>query len=106
MQIGKLDERITIQALTETNNFGSLTQSWADVATVWAHVKSQRGSESFEAARVNARETIRVKIRYRDDVTYKHRIVWQSQNYSITFLDRSSRRDGELWITCQVVGAE
>lgn len=106
MQTGKLDQRVIIQALTVTqNDLGESLQSYATLATVWGHVMSQRGQEAFEAARVNARETIRVQVRYRDDVTLKHRIQWQSQTYNIIALDRSSRRDGYLWLTAEVNGA-
>jgi len=105
MRIGKLDQQITLQSLVETNDEGSLTQAWSTQATVYAHVKTQSGAEAFEAARVNARETIRVMIRYRTDVTTKWRMQWSGQNYDITAVDRSSRRSGELWLTAQVQGA-
>jgi len=105
MKTGKLDQQIVIQSLTETSDGGSLSRSWSTLATVFGHVMTQRGSEAFEAARVNARETIRVMIRYRSDVTTKHRIQWASQSYDITAVDRSGRREGELWLTAQVVGA-
>lgn len=105
MQTGKLDQRIVLQELTETNNFGELVQTYTTVATVWADVISQRGAESFEAARINAVETIRVKIRYRDDIMTDWRIQWNGKNYNVIYLDQSERRKGETWMTCEVVGA-
>lgn len=105
MRIGKMDQLIVLQSLVETNDEGSLTQAWATQATVYAHVKTQSGAEAFEAARVNARETIRVMLRYRTDVTVKWRLQWSGQNYDITAVDRSARRAGELWVTAQVQGA-
>ena len=105
MQIGKLDQRVVLQSLTETNDRGAVSQAWEDVATVWAQVISQRGSEAFESARLNATETIRVQMRYRADVTTEWRLVWASQNYSIIAVDRSQRRKGELWVTAQLMGA-
>ena len=105
MRTGKLDQQIVIQSLTETSNGGSLSRSWSTLATVFGHVMTAKGNEAFQAARVNADETIRVTIRYRADVTTKHRIQWQSQNYDITAVDRSGRRDGELWLTAQLLGA-
>lgn len=106
MQIGGMDQRIILQSLNETNVQGSLRESWVTVATVWAMVISQRGAEAFEAARVNARETIRIKLRYRTDINAKWRIGWNGQQYGITNVDRSHRRKGELWLTAQAVGAE
>lgn len=103
--IGKLDQQIVLQSLTETNSFGELTQSWTTVATVWGHVTEARGQEAFESARLNASETIRVKIRYRTDINDKWRIQWQSQNYSVTHIDRTERRNGYMWLMAKVTGA-
>lgn len=103
-QTGKLDQRVTLQSLAETNNSGQLQQVYSDVATVWAEVIARKADEAFEAARTNARRTIRVRIRYRADVTTKWRLVWQGQAYNIIDPDRSARRDGSLWLTCEAVG--
>lgn len=106
MQTGKLDERIELLSLTEVNSGGELTRTYVSQGTVFAHVKTQHGWEAMEAARTNARQTIRVLLRYRADVDIKWKIIWESQEYNITAIDRSMKRDGELWLTCQVVGAE
>lgn len=105
MGSGSLDQQIILKSLSETNSFGQVTPSYTTVATVWAEVVSQRGQEAFEAARVNAKETIRVRIRYRTDVTNKWRFVWEGQTYNIIHTDRSSRRTGYLWLTGEVMGA-
>lgn len=108
MQVGKMDERVTFAALIETNTSGSLLRAYAVDSppdTVFAEVISQRGNESFEAARQNARETIRVRVRYREDITTSHRLTWQGRNYDVKYLDKSSRRDGYLWLTAEVNGA-
>ena len=105
MQTGKLDQRIVLQSLSETNQYGQLTQSWSTVATVWGHVLTVRGQEALEAARLNAKEIIRVQVRYRTDVLTTWRLQWAGQNYSIHAIDRSARRDGYLWLTAQATGA-
>lgn len=105
MNIGELDQRIKLQSLVEINDEGSLTQTWKTLEIVYGKVKSERGSEAFEAARTNARETIRVLIRYREDITTKWRLEWMGQFYSVTAVDRSAHRRGELWLTAQLVGA-
>lgn len=103
--IGKLDQRIKLQSLTQVNNSGSLTETYTDVKTVWGHVISAKGTEAMQAARENARRTIRVKIRYRDDVDIKWRFVWKDEDYNIREVDRTERRNGWLWLTGEVVGA-
>lgn len=105
MQSGKLDQRVELQELDETNTGGALSQEYTPVATVAARVVFQRGDDTFEAAKVNAQAVIRVLIRYRSDVTTKWRISWQGQAYKIAAVDPSKRRDGELWLTAVVIEA-
>lgn len=105
MQIGKLDQWVTIAQPSVTNSFGSVTESYSTVATVRARVISEKGTEAFESARVNAREKIRVQMRYRSDITNKWRLTWMGQNYNILVTDRSLKRGGEIWVTAELVGA-
>jgi len=105
VRIGKLDQVITLQSPSVTNVSGSVTETYSTVATVWGHVITKHGQEAMESARVNAKETIRLMIRYRTDVTNKWRVSWLDQNYNIVNVDRSGIRQGEMWLTCQVVGA-
>lgn len=106
MQIGKMDQRVILQSATEAgNSSGEVVKTYTTAATVWAHVISQKGNEAFESARTNAKRTIRVLIRYRGDVDLKWRAVWNGENYNIVDVDRSMRRDGQLWFTAEVVGA-
>lgn len=105
MNIGKLDQEINLYSHSVINDFGDIQDVYGLAATVWARVMTQSGSEAFEAARVNAKRVIRVGIRYRDDVTALWRIQWQGQDYNITAVDRSNRRQGELWLTCEEIEA-
>ncbi len=98
---GELDQRVTLKQPAKANQSGQNVTTYADVDTVWAKVVTQRGNEAFEAARLNSRRTIRVRIRYRADVTTKWLIVWQGQSYNITDRDTSERREGNLWLTAQ-----
>jgi len=110
MTAGVLDQQIFFQSPVVTDFHGELKESWtpADDALVpeWANVITQRGSEAFESARVNALELVRVKIRFRTDVTNEWRFTWEGQIYYVTAVDRSQRRDGWLWLTGQVQGAQ
>jgi SPP1 family predicted phage head-tail adaptor len=102
--LGKMDRHVTFQSLSETNTNGELVQTWTDIKTVWAYILEPRGNEAFESARINAIETIRIKIRYRDDINVKCRAVIDDKNYAITAIDRTERRDGYLWITAKLNG--
>ncbi len=105
MKTGALDQQIQLLSLSEQNVDGDLTQSYVDAGTVFATVISQRGNEAFEAARTNARSTVRVGMHYRTDVVTTWRLVWEGNTYNVIDVDRSNRRDGMLWVTAQAVGA-
>lgn len=106
MEPGILDQEIELFSIVESNEGGELTRTPTSLGTVWGHVITERGSEAFESARVNAREAIRVLLRYRDDVNTEGRLRWMNQTYNIIRVDRSERRKGNLWVTAQVVGAQ
>jgi len=103
--VGKLDKLIEIQKFVEINDSGDVKKTWQKVDDVWAEIISQKGSEAFESARTNARQTIRVRIRYRDDLEVSWRIVWDGQNYNVIARDATERRKGNLWFTAEVKAA-
>lgn len=111
MPAGDLDQQIFFQSPSETNDGGELKNTWVNVGgdsplvPDWAKVISQKGSETFESVRTNAKETIRVKCRYRSDVKTTWRMKWNDQFYNILYVDRSQRREGYLWFTAELVGA-
>ena len=109
MRSGKLDQEIYFERLDQVNDRGETrdvfspvdlsTDSPAEALPVAAYILSQRGSEAFEAARTQSTKTIRVLIRYRDDVRNDWRVKWNDEFYNISEIDRSLRRKGELWFT-------
>lgn len=108
MRTGKMDQQIFFAALVETNTGGELVQTWPEDSPPdmeWAEVITPKGSQAFESARINSRETLRVRIHYRDDIIDTHRLRWENQIYYMKHIDRSQRRKGYLWFTAEVVGA-
>ncbi len=105
MRVGLLDQQIQLVSFSTENVGGELTETYTPGDKVFAQVISQKGNEAFEAARTNARSTIRVCIHYRDDVVNTWQLIWLHGTYNIVDTDRSQRRDGYLWITAQAVGA-
>lgn len=108
MQTGKLDQRVTLYSRTVENESGEVVESYTLVATVWASVKpkSFKNAEIFEGAQAEAKESILILVRWRDDVTTEWRMVWRDQTYNITQVDRSQRRKGELYLTADLENAE
>lgn len=76
-------ERVTIQAVTQTTDGqGGFTESWANIGTtptVFARVRPLSGRERVVAAQTDTPATHEVSIRYRADVTSKHRLVWEGR---------------------------
>lgn len=77
--IGRLRERVTIQKLGDTPERDASCAEiavWEDVATVWASVEAVSGGEMMRNGQVQANTTYLVKIRHREGVTPKHRLIW------------------------------
>ena len=91
--IGELDQRITLQNLTDTpDGIGGVTRAWSDVATVWARVKPQTGREAMAEGRMAATMLTKFTIRTRA-VDETMRIVWGGVQYNIRQIPDSSPRD-------------
>lgn len=85
MRAGDLDQRITLQSRSVVQDaHGQDTITWVDIATVWAQCHSIRGREFFAAVQVQQEQTVKVRIRYRADVTQNCRLIWNGVNHDIT----------------------
>lgn len=96
MFIGKLDRRITIQSYTTAkNDYGEDIRTWSDYLTIWAGINFKRGNEVFEADQLTAVNEVKFVIRYNSNINETMRIVYESNNYDITFIEEftdSSRK--------------
>lgn len=83
--IGSMREQVTIKQFTTTTSTatGEQTDTWADLATVWAKVEPLMGRERYLAQAIDATLTYRVAMRYRSGLTPKMRIVWASKTLEI-----------------------
>lgn len=100
MRAGKLDRRVTIQNLTETQDkSGDPVQSWADQVEVWAAVIPLRGDEPFEGSQTLSKSVTKFRIRHSSDITItnKHRLVLDSTNYDIIHIAQKGTRGIEYW---------
>jgi len=99
ISIGDMRHRITLQKKVDvTDADGFTTQQWQDVATVWAAVENLHGREYWEAAAVQAENTVKFTIRYRPDIDQTMRIVFCGQIYEITAIDNIKYRNEYLEI--------
>lgn len=91
---GSLDTRITLQQRIGTiDALGQPTESWIDLVTVGASVSPLRGREYFAAGQIESVVDVRIRIRYRSNITTAMRVVWQSTPYDIiSVIDVDARR--------------
>jgi len=95
MNAGTLDRLISIQALTTSQDeYGGVTETWTELAQVWARWLPGAGSERFAAGSVHAETQGRFHIRWRADVTPQHRVAWDNKSWEILDVTEIDRRDG------------
>jgi len=84
MQTGRLKHRVKLQEQQEVQdpNTGNITNSWVDVASVWASVEGINGREFVAAAAEQSTVTWRMTMRYRD-VLPSWRIVFEGRYFNI-----------------------
>ncbi len=82
---GRLNERVTIEKATlgTADTRGEQLETWSDVATVWAEVRTLGGIETWKQRTVSASATHQVTIRWRSGVTSANRFKWDSSTLAI-----------------------
>lgn len=104
MQAGKLRHRLTLQirqsGSPQKTARGAPDEDWTDVATVNAAIEPLRGREFLEAQAVQSEVAVRIRIRYRADVTAGMRAVRGSTIYDIAAVLNMGERNVELHLMC------
>lgn len=107
MKIGDLRNRITLQKYIETTDEeGFSTQEWQDVATVWASVENLYGREYWQAATVQAENTVKFIIRYRKEIDNAMRINFQDKLHNIISIDNIKYKNEYIEIKAKEVEKE
>lgn len=94
MRAGLLRHRITIEALSSTQNeYGEEVSTWATFVTAWAAKEDLTGGELFGAQQVSAEVGTRFTLRYRNGITPKMRVLNSGDAYNIeAVLDQDGKR--------------
>jgi SPP1 family predicted phage head-tail adaptor len=91
--IGALDRRLTLQAPGEIDDgAGGVIRDYAAVTTLWASVTPLSARGDGEAERLGAVLRSRIVIRFRGDVTTRHRLVDGARIYRIVAVREGGRR--------------
>nr|DAH83226.1 MAG TPA: Putative head tail adaptor [Caudoviricetes sp.] len=101
MRAGELKWQIQIQLPPVGKNAdGDPNTDWTKLVDVWAKKEDLSGRELLAAHAAQSEITTRFRIRYRDDITSKMRVVMGEEIYNIkAVLDRAGSRV-ELQLMC------
>lgn len=100
MKIARLDRRVTIKRVSETrDSFGGVAGGLVTVATVWARMVVEPGSESFNADRTVSMTPTVFEIRFRRDVSPKMVVVHRTTEFEIESVEEIERNE-TLRLTC------
>jgi len=106
MSIGEMRHRITLQRFSATiNENGYEIQEWLNVKTVWALVSNLSGTDYFQAAQIQAKNTVKFTIRYLPGIDPAMRILFGDKVYSISAIDNHKYRNRYLEIKAMEVDA-
>lgn len=106
MKIGTLRHRIQIQ--TKTISEDSLKQqieSWTDVDTVWARIEPLSGREYFQARQEIAEVSVKVTVRYRNDIAPSMRLRFEDRIFEVLSVINPEERCILLLLMCKEVYA-
>jgi SPP1 family predicted phage head-tail adaptor len=80
INVGEFRHRVTIRQRTVARNpsTGAHTETWGDLATMWARVRSISGDQIDKDQDATITERYEILIRARTDIHAHHRVVWKS----------------------------
>lgn len=84
MRPGKLDQRITVQYETLSNDgYGGQTVALTDRVSLWANVAPLAGRELEYGQQLESSNYVVFTIRYREDILFSDRIIYNGEQYNI-----------------------
>ena len=102
MQIGRLDQRVTIERITSTTDaWGGTVEVWAPLATVWAGVEPLQGREYFAADAAQSEVTAKIRMRYRPGIKATDRVIHDGKTYGIESVIDVRSEGRELVLMCK-----
>jgi len=91
---GQLDKQVVFQSFTEaSNDYNEAVATWSEAFTTFAQVLELKGREGYEGQQKQNRTDIRLKIRYRTDITTENRFIYNGQTYDIISIQELGRKD-------------
>ena len=103
MRAGKLNKKVTIEALTTVvSGDGGSTESWQPVAEgVWAAIEPLRGREWFEAGGTQSEVDHRIRTRHRGGIKASMRVVHKDRIFDVQYVIDIKSDGRELHLMCK-----
>lgn len=96
---GGLTRMITIQQATATQDVaGQPIKTWTRLDRAWAAVESIDTNERFQGIREVGHKLRLFTIRYRSDINFEQRIVYQEEYYNIRSIKEVNRRGRDAFL--------
>lgn len=102
---GHLNKRVTLLKLTEVEDEYNLThQELVDAVghKVWAKIEPLRGAAYLEAHKEGVKDTIRITIRYRANVTNDMFVKYRDKLYTIDTIIDPAEANAKLELMCKI----
>ena len=104
MPIGKMRHSLTIQAQSRSNDSaGGARRTYSTLATVMGSIEPVGGNLRLYGDQIEGVSTHKITIRYRNDVTTKHRINYSADSkiFKIDRILNLGTRDRYLEMLCE-----
>lgn len=99
--IGTLRTLATLEAKTQVDDGGGgFSESWSTLATVWCAVELLTGAETVSGDQVTAFKRVRIRLRFRDDVTETLRLRVDQRLFNIEAVNDPDSRRRWLDLVC------
>ena len=97
MRTSSLRHKVTFQKNTEArDDFGDVTDVWVDVASEWVQIIPLKGEEKFMSEHLNTIVDHKVRMRYRDGLNSKMKILYGGRMFEIDSILNPYERRREL----------
>jgi len=104
MRAGTLNSRVTIQQRAATQDaLGQPTQTWSDVATVWANIKHTSGIEQIKSGAETSTVKVSIQIRAMSGLTTGMRATNAGDIYNILAVLPDKENKAHTTLVCELV---
>ncbi len=92
--VGNMNEKIILlkELSSQSATDGSFTNSWTEVATVWAEKINIKAREDVIKDKMTLETSIGFKIRYRNDIKPNYRVNYRNEVYRIISIKEIERK--------------